>query len=517
MRVVGARCPDPPPPPFEKTCSRKVRLMERRALALGLVVLAAAMDLLDGTVVNIVLPVIQRDLHAGDATAAAIASAYNLALGSLLVTGGRLGDLLGHRRVLGIGTAGFTVASILCAAAPSAPWLIAARAIQGTAAAVLVPQTLAIIQRLYPGHGRGRALSVFAAVAGVATVSGPMLGAVITHADPFGLGWRAVFAINVPLGLVILAGLASLPPDERDRDGGGLDLGGAAWLATALALLIAPLLWGAEAGWPWWVPVLLGGAAAALCAFVRHEHRRSVQGRSLLVDPALFGFRSFRGAVTVMALVFGAVYALLFTLVLYLQGDHGWSPMRTAMAILPWTVAIPLASIWASSRLVPHLGRRVPYAGVAMMIAGMALLAWALTATVPTVPSLAPGLLVAGCGMGLVVAPVLSLGLADVPGGLAGAASGVIANVQHIGGSLGVATLGGLYVALPSGPDGTSSLIPVLAGGMALLACALPGVRAFPEGGSGSGPLTLGGSPNQPHGLRRALRKIRACGAVRKG
>ncbi|MGW5022680.1 MFS transporter [Streptomyces cacaoi] len=435
-----------------------------------------------------------------------------MALGSLLTLGGRLGDLFGPRRVLGLGTAGFVAASALCAAATGPGPLIAARLAQGAAGAVLVPQTLTVVQLLYPARERGRALSVFAGVAGAATVAGPVLGALVTHVDVLGLGWRAVFALNIPVGALVLAGLRWVPggvrgdravrdecalrgeravPGDRAVPGGsavpgdgpfpgGVDGMGSALLGSGIALLSAPLLWGSAADRLLWTAVSLAGGAAALTGFAVHQGRRARRGRAPLVDPRLLRFRGFRGALQVTALVHAAVFALFLTLALYLQGERGWTPVQAAFAVLPWAVGIPLTSVPASSRLVPRFGRRVLAVGTAAMLLGVPASAWGLHLAGDAWYGPAPGLFVAGCGMGCVVAPVLGLGLREVPASAAGTASGVLNTVQHVAGALGTGVLGGVYAAHLELPVG-GRLLPVLLGVVVLLVGALLSVSLLPR------------------------------------
>lgn len=309
--------------------------MDRRTPALLVVVLAAAMDLTDGTVVNIVLPLIQRDLGAGDGTAAMIATAYTLALGTLLIIGGRLGDLLGHRRMLAVGTVGFIAASVLCATAPTSAWLVTARALQGVASAVLVPQVLAIIQRLYPAGERGPALGLFATVTGIATVSAPLLGAGATALDLCGWGWRAIFAINVPAGLLVLLGLVLVPRDEtlasRTRFAQRVDPVGTLLLTAGLLLFVAPLLWGAESGWPWWLLTCLAAAVPVLGGFALHQHTRTRAGRLPVLDRCCSGSGASGGALLVTGCLFAAVFGLFLTLALHPQGTLGWNPTEAAL------------------------------------------------------------------------------------------------------------------------------------------------------------------------------------------
>lgn len=414
--------------------------------------------------------------------------------------------------MLGLGTAGFVAASALCAAATGPGPLIAARLAQGAAGAVLVPQTLTVVQLLYPARERGRALSVFAGVAGAATVAGPVLGALVTHVDVLGLGWRAVFALNIPVGALVLAGLRWVPggvrgdravrdecalrgeravPGDRAVPGGsavpgdgpfpgGVDGMGSALLGSGIALLSAPLLWGSAADRLLWTAVSLAGGAAALTGFAVHQGRRARRGRAPLVDPRLLRFRGFRGALQVTALVHAAVFALFLTLALYLQGERGWTPVQAAFAVLPWAVGIPLTSVPASSRLVPRFGRRVLAVGTAAMLLGVPASAWGLHLAGDAWYGPAPGLFVAGCGMGCVVAPVLGLGLREVPASAAGTASGVLNTVQHVAGALGTGVLGGVYAAHLELPVG-GRLLPVLLGVVVLLVGALLSVSLLPR------------------------------------
>ncbi|WP_051580930.1 MFS transporter [Pseudonocardia acaciae] len=446
--------------------------MHTRTIALAAVILAAVMDLVDGTVVNTVLPVITRELAADGAAAGWIASAYPLALGVLMLVGGRLGDRFGHRRVLLAAAAGFGAASLACALARTAGELVAARAAHGVTAAIMVPQALALIQLLYPPTQRGRALSVFAAVAGVATVAGPIGGAVLTEADPLGLGWRAVFLVNLPLVALVLAAGTALPASQGDRRA-ALDLPGAVLLAGSLVLALLALLRGGEHGWTGTEAALLLGASVVFAGFVAVQRRR---GGSALVDPGLFRAAGFTGAVLVTASVYAAVFGLFFTFTLYLQSGLGWSPAHAAVTILPWALGIPMASAPAARWLVPAHGRRVLQAGVALFVLGLLALLAATGTHAATTVGMLPGLLVAGVGMGLIVAPVLGLGLAGVPAHLAGAASGVINNVQQVAGAVGLGVVGSVYVAGPR-DEITGALWVVVA----LAAAAAPAVRLLPR------------------------------------
>lgn len=453
--------------------------MDKRGFALAVVLLAAVMDLLDGTVVNIVLPTIQRELAADNAAAGWIASGYTLALGVLLTIGGRLGDLYGPRRVLTLSAAGFLLASLVCAAASSPEMLITARVVQGVMSAMMVPQTLALIQLLYPAEQRGRAVGLFAAVAGIATVSGPIVGAVLTEANIAGLSWRAVFLINLPLAAVVLAGTRALP-DSRPGTRSGLDLTSVVLLATGLAAVMVPLLQGSEHGWSWWMGPLPLAAAVLLVAFGVREHRRFQRDRPGLVPTGLFRFASFTGAVLVNAAVYAVVFGLFFTLALYLQRGLGFSPLQAAAMVLPWALAIPATSIPASRWLVDRYGRRVLDTGVLVLTTGLISVALALTLSPSVSPvwQFGPGLFVAGCGMGLVTASVLTLGLAEIPTRWAGLASGVLNNTQHLAGALGIAALAAVYFTHLHTPGATPASATEATSAFRLVAWSLVGLAA---------------------------------------
>ncbi|MFG3256827.1 MFS transporter [Streptomyces sp. NPDC048172] len=459
----------------------------RRRIALVAVFLAAVMDLLDGTVVNVVLPAIQRELGADNAAAGWIASGYTLALGVLLTVGGRAGDRYGHRRVLLAGTAGFAAASLACAAAPTAGVLITARVAQGAASALMVPQALALVQLLHAPRERARAMGLFATVTGLTTVAGPVAGALLAEADVLGLGWRAVFLINVPVSGCVLAGVRTLPRTPvaaRDT----LDLPGAALLALGLVAVVLPLLQGGEAGATWWAGALPVLACVPLAAFVARERARTARGLPVLVDTRLFRHRGLTGAVVVSGLVFAAVHGLFFTLALYLQRGLDRSVATAALTVLPWSLGIPLASTPASRFLVPRHGRRVLGAGIAVLAAGLAGTGGALTAA-PTGPgtlALAPWLLLAGCGMGLIVSPLLTLGLAEVPAHGTGTAAGLLQNVQQLGGAIGLACAAALYSApLASASPGAAeatSAFRLVVWSLAGLCCAtVPAVLLLPR------------------------------------
>ncbi|MFE9609805.1 MFS transporter [Streptomyces sp. NPDC006012] len=250
----------------------------RRWLGLAVMVAGAAMDLIDVSIVTVAIPSVQADIGAGGTAAEWIVAGYSLAFGVLLVTGGRLGDVHGYRRMYLAGIAGFVLASLLCGLA-HAPWLlVAARFAQGGCAAVMTPQILSMIRVHFPPAERAKANGVFAAAVGLSMAAGPLLGGLLLEADLGGLGWRAVFLINLPIGLAVLAAASTLLPRYRAKRAARLDPAGVALLTAALLALLYPLVEGRELGWPWWSFALMAAALPLLAAFARHEARRAAGG-----------------------------------------------------------------------------------------------------------------------------------------------------------------------------------------------------------------------------------------------
>ncbi len=418
----------------------------RTGPVLATVLTAAFLTQAGVTAVNVAVPAIQRGFDAGPALAQWILAGYTLPFALLLITGGRLGDLLGRRRVFLAGAAGFAAASLLAALAPGPGVLVAARVLQGASAAVVGPQVLAVMRAVVPDGRRGAALGAYSAVIGLATVGGPVLGGVLVQFAPLDAGWRAIPAAQALLGLAVLAG-GTLLPDRRERTGGGLDPLGLLLATACLLLLLHPLLGGAENGWPWHSWAALAAAPAAAALFAAAERRRERRGGLPLVPVALFADRVFTTGLLVTVVTAALVGGFFLVFVLHLQNGAGMSPALTGLVVSPWALGTAAASrpaiAWARRR-----GRRVLMAGGLLMAAGLAALA-ALTAALPAPPPLPTMALLAlvGVGMGLVSAPVLDLVLAALPEADSGAAAGVFTTFKQVGAALGVAVLGGLYFA----------------------------------------------------------------------
>ncbi|MFJ5225042.1 MFS transporter [Streptomyces sp. NPDC088400] len=421
--------------------------------ALAVVLLGAFMNQFDVMAVNVAVPEIQRDLGAGEAAAQWVLAGYALPFALLLVTGGRLGDLAGRRRVFLIGTVGFTLASALAAAAGSVPLLVLARVLQGASAALMGPQVLTVLQVMVPPARRGPAMGLYAAVIGLASVAGPVLGGFLVQADLFGWGWRSLFLVNLPVGVLsVVAGLRHLR-ESREPDGRRLDLAGVGLAAVALLLFLCPLTYGRELGWPWWAWAALAASAPALGLLVVHQRRRERTGGAPLIALRLFGERAFTAGVLVTFNLAALMTGFFFVFVLFLRHGLDFGAQRAGQSLLPWALGTALASFLAIPLARRH-GRRVLVAGNLAAVAGVTL----LTVTVAmagrslSVPEVVPGLLLFGIGIGLVSTPVLNVTLSGVVPADAGSASGVFSTFRQAGAAVGVAVTGGVFYALVGDP-----------------------------------------------------------------
>ncbi|HEY3685814.1 MAG TPA: MFS transporter [Streptosporangiaceae bacterium] len=414
----------------------------RRGPILAVILIGAFMILLDGTIVNVALVPIQRDLAAGYGAIEWAVGGYALAYGLLLIPSGRLADRFGHRRLLMTGLAGFTAMSALCGLAVTPGQLVAVRVLQGVAAGVLNAPILAIIQAVFPPEKRGGAFAAYGATAGVSTALGPIVGGLLITWDPGGLGWRSIFLINLPIGVAALVATARVVPESYGR-GGRLDLPGVALVAGAVLLVTFPLVQGRESGWPWWTWACLAAAVPVLAAFVVWERRLARRGRDPLIDMRLFGNRAFSAGVALSLVYFAAFIGLLFALSVYLQAGLDRPVLAAGLTITPFAVGTLLGS-WASESLAERLGRRVLLVGAVLVGAGIGGVIAAARYAGPGMSAwhLLPGLLVGGVGSGFVIAPNVGIVLSGVPWRDAGSASGVLNTAQRVGQAIGVAVVG---------------------------------------------------------------------------
>lgn len=433
----------------------------RRWIVLGVVLSALFMDLADATIVNIVLPRLQTSLDAEYSAAQWVLAGYSLAFALVLVTGGRLGDILGRKRMFVAGMACFTAASAVCGAAPAAEVLIAGRLAQGAAAALMVPQAMALIVVLFDHGERARAFVLYGITLSLANVSGPVLGALLTEADLFGLGWRAVFYVNLPLGAAAVVLALLLMPESRAERSLRPDAVGMVLAGLAMFAVMYPLIQGRERAWDAWGLGLLAAALPLPALFVWHQRRRDRATGSALVPPSLFAHRSFTAGTAAVFTLFSGLASLFLVLTYDLQLGQGWSPLRTAAAVVAWPLGITLTS-GIARRYADVRGRRVIGIGLTVMIAGVLALIAVLRLAGPGVEvwQVALPVLLTGAGMGTCVPVLTGVVLADVPADDAGAASGVANAVMQLGTAVGVAVVGVLFFGLagdaPADPGGAA-------------------------------------------------------------
>jgi EmrB/QacA subfamily drug resistance transporter len=434
-----------------------------RWLILAAVLVVEVMDLLDAVFVAIAGPSIQADLGGDGTLVQWAAAAYTLAYAIGLVTGGRLGDIYGRRRMFLLGLVGFIVLSALCGLAPNPEVLIACRVLQGLFGAVLVPQGFGLVRSVFPDDEVGAAFGAFGPVIGLSAVGGPVLAGALIGWDPAGLGWRAVFLVNVPVGLVCLVLALRVLPESRSAGALRPDPVGALLVSAGLALLVFPLIEGRALGWPAWTALMAAAGVAVLVLFGRHQRRRRAAGRTPLVEPALFGSRAFTAGLVVGVVFFGAMTALVFVLGLHLQLALGFDALDAGLAQAPWAVGLVAGAVVSGTRLAGR-GRPVLQAGAVVMAAGLGLVLVAAGATGGALTwwALAPGLLVCGVGTGLLSTPLFDVVLAGVPLPMVGSASGVLNATQQLGSTAGVAALGTLFFARSEAGDTAGAFTAVL-------------------------------------------------------
>ncbi|MFI7030693.1 MFS transporter [Microbispora rosea] len=414
-----------------------------RAGTLPTVLTGVFVAILDFFIVNVAIPTMQRDLRAGPAAVEWVVAGYALAYGSGLVLGGRLGDVFGRRRMFALGLALFTLASVACGLAPDAGSLVVARVVQGAAAAVLAPQVLAVIRTAYSGAAQARAVNAYALTMGLAAVFGQLAGGLLIQADLFGLGWRACFLINLPIGVVALAATWRVIPESRAAGAVRLDPGGAALVTLALAATLLPLIEGREQGWPVWTWVSFALAVALLLAYARRRHD------SPLIDLALFRERAVTaGLLTNLAFSMGmAAYFLIFAM--YSQEGRGLDALQAGLVFTPIGAGYLAASL-AAPRLAARFGRQIIAFGGLTRAVSLAVLLVAVAGNAP-IGWLVPVLAVDGAGMGLVLSPIMGTVLSRVAPHHAGGAAGALTTAQQVGGALGVGIIGIVFYSALSG------------------------------------------------------------------
>ncbi|MGW2225753.1 MFS transporter [Streptomyces formicae] len=478
MTTTTSPAPAGPTPAFSKASGTD----NRRGRLLAVVLAAQFMALLDAFIVNVAAPTIRTELHASGGGLQLVIAGYTITYAVLLITGARLGERFGHRRVYLGGLAVFTAASLACGLAQGTGELIAFRLAQGAGSAVLIPQVLSLIQRHFAGEARVKALGAYSAVLATGAAAGQVLGGILVSADLFGTGWRPVFLVNVPVGLVLLVmAVRVLPRDEGGRRGAraaarGLDLPGLVLLGAAVSLFTVPLVLGQEADWPLWSWLSMTCAVVLFALFCAYESRLARRGGAPLIAPRVLRAPGIGLAVFRIAAGMAVNAGFLFALTLHLQGGLGYSPLRAGLTFAPTAAVFGLVGV---------VWRRWPGPLQRVLIPGGFVLTAVSTAAVGLLlrdgsdggPWLYVALTGVGGGLSLGFGPTLTRALAGVRAEDAADSSGLLATVTQLGQLTGVACFGALFLnrlASQGAPGAYSS-------GNALLVCfyALASVAAL--------------------------------------
>jgi EmrB/QacA subfamily drug resistance transporter len=434
-----------------------------RWIALFVILAAEVMDLLDALVTTIAGPTIRTDIGGPDSMIQWLGAGYTLAMAVGVVTGGRLGDLYGRRRMFLIGAAGFTLASLSCAFAQSPGMLITSRVCQGLLGAVMLPQGLGMIKEMFPPSETAKAFGAFGPVIGMSAVGGPILAGWLVTADWFGAGWRMIFLINVPLGVAAVLGALRYLPRAAGTHGTRLDLTGVGIMSAASFLIVYPLVEGRDLGWPLWIFGCMAASVLLFAVFGWYTGRVRARGGEPLVTPSLFRKRAFTGGLVAGLAFFSGMMGFSLVFSLYLQMGLGYTALRTGLAAVPQAGGMVIGFIAASAGLSERLGRRLLHLGLLVEGAGIALFALVLDHAGTAGVSLwhvAPAMAVIGAGIGMLMAPFFDIVLAGVEPHETGSASGTLQAVQQLGGSLGIAILGTVFFHVlrigPHGPDPVS-------------------------------------------------------------
>lgn len=412
------------------------------ARAAQIVMAGTFMAILDTFIVLVATPSIQASLHATDAEMQLVLAGYQLTYAVTLITGARLGDIYGRRRLFLAGMGIFTAASLACGLAPDAVTLIGARLVQGVGAGLMFPQVFSIIQVLVPAEQRHRAFGILGAVIGTSTIAGQLVGGLLISADLFHTTWRPVFLVNVPVCLVTVALTLWLVPETVAPQAARLDLPGVVVLTVMLTLLVFPVTEGRQSGWPAWVWVSLSGSAVALALFVAIERRIEARGGVPLVAMRLFAQRPFTVGICLVLVTYGGLYSFFLVLSLTLQDGLGLSALSAGLVYTPEAVTFFVVSLLAG-KLAPRYGRRLLELGAGIFAAGYAAtVVVSVASSSLSVAVLLPTLLVQGVGAGLLITPLFNAILSRMGPTDVGMASGVLSTTQQVGGSIGIAVVG---------------------------------------------------------------------------
>ncbi len=426
-----------------------------RWFVFAVVIAANVMDLVDATIVNIAGPSIRAALGGSASTLQWLPAGYTLAFAVFLITGARLGDMFGRRRLFLIGSAGFTVMSAACSVAPSMEVLIVFRVLQGSFGALMIPQGFGMIKEVFDEKEITKVFGAFGPVMGLSILAAPILAGALVEANLWGIGWRLVFLINVPIGIAALAGAVRVLPRTVAHPGIRLDIGGMVLIGIALTAIIYPLIQGRTEGWPAWTFVLFAVGAVLLGVFVLWERR--LHGDPL-VEPGLLANRAYTSGILVALAFFGAFGGLLLCVSLFAQLGEHFSPVHAGLTLMAMVVGM-IVGMGVGFALVGRLGRHLLHSGIVVVAAGSVVLALTVTgARSASTLDLAPGLFLIGLGAGSSIGQLFDFILAGVSMSEVGSASGVLEAVQQLSSALGVAVLGTIFFSTLGGHLPTHAL-----------------------------------------------------------
>ena len=421
------------------------------------------MQLLDVSIVNVAIPSIQANLNASFASVELVVAGYQLTFAVTLITASRLGDIYGRKKFFLIGMFGFTVASIICGAAPNATVLVVSRLVQGFFSGLMFPQVLSIIQITYPPQQRSKVFGIYGATIGLATITGPLVGGLLIKANLAHLDWRLIFYVNAPVGIVAFAGGFRNLTESRGNATAKLDLVGSGLITVGLGFLIYPLVEGRELGWPLWLKVMLLASIFVLVLFFYSQSRAERSARLPLINMSLLRSGNFVLGLVLFLVFFLGVAPFFFALSIFLQEGNGFTPLVSGLTSSPFALGAAVTSA-LTSRIKGQHSKTMLMVGSALLSLSMVLLILLLGNFSGQVSgySLIPAMAAAGVGFGLFVGPASSLLMARVQSRDAGSASGTISTVQQVGGALGVTLISFIFFSLLTYNSGSAarSVIP---------------------------------------------------------
>ncbi|SEM69584.1 drug resistance transporter, EmrB/QacA subfamily [Loktanella fryxellensis] len=419
-----------------------------RWIAMAALLVAGFINLIDVTIVNVAIPSLQQAFGATDSQIEWVVAIYILTFALFLLPMGRLGDVVGRRRMFIAGVTVFTIGSALCGLAPSIWGLVAARVVQGIGGAMMTPQTLAIVPALFAPKERGLAFALFGLSAGLASVTGPILGGVLIGADLWGLDWRPIFLVNIPVGVVAVIGAMRYVPRLPAKPGLAIDGVGITLAAAATLLVMFPLIEGRQVGWPFWIWAMMACALPMLAAFVWWQRRQAALGRAQLLPVALFRNRNFVVGTGIVMLLFAGIPGFFLVLAILLQVGNGFTPLQSGLTTVPFSIGVLTASLAAGRMGNRWLRPRISTGGLLLAVCMILL---------PFVTPQAAGeisrsafmlpLFLGGLGLGTAISPLFNTVLGQVKDADTGSASGALQSFQQLGGALGLAVMGQLFFA----------------------------------------------------------------------